>query len=170
MKTLKAIEYLRFRMQHSKMTIGDKERKAINQIIMHYNASQERTQNTNRLLVKMILADFIYKSAYRKIGAKNALNAINDKLSVPIEEYYHKFIEDAKLTRFTKLLEDSGYEDIYDVDLKDRNDQEKINEAIIKDNQERLEYLILDGYTREQMVRFLRNDIHDMIMENKDKP
>lgn len=166
METLKAIEYLRFRMQHSKMTIGDKERKAINQIILHYNASVKRSQDKNKLLIKMILHDFIYKSAYRKIGAKNALKAINDKLSVDIEEYYTKFIEDAKLDRFTKMLEDSGYEDLYHIPLKDRDNQKLVNEAIIKNNQERLEYLILDGYSREQMARFIKNYIHDIILKN----
>lgn len=114
----------------------------------------------------MILHDFIYKSAYRKIGAKNALKAINDKLSVDIEEYYTKFIEDAKLDRFTKMLEDSGYEDLYHIPLKDRDNQKLVNEAIIKNNQERLEYLILDGYSREQMARFIKNYIHDIILKN----
>lgn len=170
MKTLRAIEHLKFRMQSSKMTVGKKEQEAINQIIDHYNSSRKRHQKDNKMLIKMIMHDFIYKSAYRKIGAKNALKAINDKLSIPLEEYYTKFIEDAKLERYSKLLEDSGYKDIYKMNRADWDDQEKRNLEIIKQNQERLEYLLLKGYTREQMVRFLRNDVYDMILDNQDKP
>lgn len=170
MKTLKAIDHLKFRFQNNKLTVGEKERDALNTIIRHYNASQKRNEGLYKLFIKIFMEDFIFKAGFRKLGAKQALKIVESKLMVPLDEYYQSCVDQSKFLKFSEELEKQGYKDIFDLPIDKRKEQGAYNESIIKQNEDRFSYMLNHGYEKDQLETFLRNSIHDIILKYKDLP
>jgi hypothetical protein len=164
------LKHLKYRLSQDRITVNDKDKEALNNIILFSNDAASKTLERNKLFVKLFIDTFLKLTSIKGESSTGAIKEIERLLVIPVEEYYHKMRKEVPELRFKALSDKLGLIPLYEVKeglIKVNNDDltEKHNKAILDKYHKKLAVALTRDYTEKELKDFLDAKLFQLIIK-----